>query len=277
MSLVEIRSRPVQMDKPIGVFDSGIGGLTVVKELMRILPFERIVYFGDTARVPYGTKSADTVIKFSLENILFLLRNDVKIVVVACNTASSVALPSIKRHFKVPIVGVIKPGAREAVYATTKKRIGVIGTRATITSHSYENQIRELDPTIKVIAKSCPLFVPLVEEGWLNEDVTFQIAEKYLAPLKKAQIDVLILGCTHYPLLKSVIRKVIGKGVALIDSAEQVAIDVGRILKEENLGTTKRQRPKHLFYVSDEPEIFARVGEKFLGRRLGEVRRVENV
>jgi glutamate racemase len=265
------------MDKPIGVFDSGIGGLTVVNELMRILPFERIIYFGDTARVPYGTKSADTVIKFSLENILFLLRNDVKIVVVACNTASSVALPTIKKHFKVPILGVIEPGAREAVYATIKKRIGVIGTRATITSHSYENEIRELDPTIKVIAKSCPLFVPLVEEGWLKESVTFQIAERYLTPLKNSRIDVLILGCTHYPLLKSVIRKVIGSGVALIDSAEQVAIDVNRILKEENLGTTKRQRPKHLFYVSDEPEMFARIGGKFLGRRLGEVRRVENV
>lgn len=193
--------------KAIGVFDSGVGGLTVAKELMQQLPYEDIVYFGDTARVPYGTKSRETVIRFSIENILFLLKHDVKLICIACNTASSVGLPAIKRHFKVPIVGVIDPGAKEAVYATRNKRIGVLGTRGTIKSRAYDTKIKQLDRGAKVIATACPLFVPFVEEDWLSGKVILEVARSYLKPLKDGRVDTVILGCTHYPLLKTVIRK----------------------------------------------------------------------
>lgn len=259
--------------KPIGVFDSGVGGLTVVKELIRQLPNENIVYFGDTARVPYGIKSKETVIRFSIENILFLLKQDVKLICVACNTASSVALPVIKRSFKVPVVGVISPGVREAVYATKNKRIGVIGTRGTIRSRAYESEIRQLDPKVKVTAVACPLFVPFAEEGWLSGDVVLEVARTYLKPLKAACVDTVILGCTHYPLLKPVIKKVLGENVTLIDSAKQVAIDVKKILAAEGLLNSSR-RGKHKFYVSDNPEWFRDLAERFLGRSLKDVKKV---
>ena len=179
--------------KSIGVFDSGVGGLTVVRELIRQMPNEDIIYFGDTARVPYGIKSKETVIRFSIENILFLLKHDVKLICVACNTVSSLALPVIRHHFKVPIVGVIGPGVREGVYATQNKRIGVIGTHGTIKSRAYENEIKQLDPDIKVTAVACPLFVPLVEEGWLDGEVVTKIAAAYLKPLKDSKVDTVIL------------------------------------------------------------------------------------
>ena len=210
------------MRKAIGVFDSGVGGLTVARELFHQLPNEDIVYFGDTARVPYGIKSKETVIKFSIENILFLLKHNVKLICVACNTVSSFALPVIKHHFRVPIVGVISPGVREAVYATQNKRIGVIGTRGTVNSRAYEIEIKQLDPSVKVTAVSCPLFVPFAEEGFLEGDVVLEVARNYLKPLKSAGVDTVILGCTHYPLLKPVIKKAMGNGVCLIDSAKQV-------------------------------------------------------
>ena len=187
--------------KSIGVFDSGVGGLTVAKELIHQLPYENIVYFGDTARVPYGIKSKETVIRFSIENILFLLKQDVKLICVACNTVSSFALPVIKHHFKVPIVGVISPGVREAVYATQNNRIGVIGTKGTIKSKSYELEIKQLEPKAKVTAVACPLFVPFAEEGWLSGEVVLDVAKTYLKPLKEAGVDTVFLRFTPYSFL----------------------------------------------------------------------------
>lgn len=265
------------MSKPIGVFDSGIGGLTVVKELMRILPHEKIIYFGDTARVPYGIKSRQTIIKFSLENILFLLKQDVKTIVVACNTSSSIALPVLKMHFKIPIIGVIGPGVKEAIYATRNKRIGVIATKATIASCAYERQIKRLDPAIKVFNQACPLLVPLAEEGWLNHKATYDIASVYLAPLKKARIDTLILGCTHYPLLKSVFKDVLGSSVELIDSARQVAYETKEVLLSEGLLNKKGRKPKHIFYVSDQLQQFKKLAKNFLGKNIENLKEVNDV
>ncbi len=262
--------------KPIGVFDSGVGGLTVVKELIRQLPQEDIIYFGDTARVPYGIKSKDTVIRFSIENILFLLKQEVKLICIACNTVSSVALPIIKSHFRVPIVGVITPGVREAVYATQNKRIGVIGTRGTIGSRTYENEIRQLDPSIRVSAVACPLFVPFAEEGWLDGAAVTEVARAYLKPLKNAGVDTVILGCTHYPLLKPVIRRVLGENVRLIDSARQVAMEVKDILGSESM-LNKKRKAKHRFYVSDNPEWFSGLAARFLGRAVKDVIKVNPV
>jgi len=262
--------------KSIGVFDSGVGGLTVVRELIRQLPSENIVYFGDTARVPYGIKSRETVIRFSIENILFLLKQDVKLICVACNTVSSFALPVIKNHFRVPIVGVLSPGVKEAVYATRNKRIGLIGTKGTIRSGAYEKEIKQLSPGIKVTAVPCPLFVPFVEEGWLSGDVVMSVARTYLKPLKDAGVDTLILGCTHYPLLKPVIKKIMGPYVTLIDSAKQVAVEVRDILSREDL-LNRGGRGKHKFFVSDNPEWFSGLAQRFLGKPLKEVKRVNNV
>ncbi len=259
--------------KPIGVFDSGVGGLTVVKELIRQMPGESLIYFGDTARVPYGIKSQETVIRFSIENILFLLKQDVKLICVACNTVSSFALPVIKNHFKIPIVGVITPAIREAVYATQNKKIGVIGTRGTISSHAYENEIKYLDPEIKVTALSCPLFVPFAEEGLLSGSAVEEVAANYLKPLKDARVDTVILGCTHYPLLKPVIRKILGDKVKLIDSAKQVAIEVKKILSAEGALSNSRNG-KHHFYVSDNPEWFTGLAKRFLGRPIRGAKKV---
>jgi len=268
--------------KSIGVFDSGVGGLTVAKELIRQMPHENIVYFGDTARVPYGIKSRETVIRFSIENILFLLKQDVKLICVACNTASSFALPVIKNHFRVPIVGVITPGVREAVYASRNKRIGVIGTKGTIKSLTYEKEIKQLDAQVKVTAVACPLFVPFVEEGWLEGEVVESVARNYLQPLKNAGVDTVILGCTHYPLLKPVIQEVLGKQVTLIDSAKQVAFEVKKILASEDMLNQPSKNKsisagKHKFYVSDNPEWFSGLAERFMGRPLKDVRKTENV
>jgi glutamate racemase len=260
--------------KSIGVFDSGVGGLTVTREIAKFLPYENIVYFGDTARVPYGIKSKQTIIKFSLENILFLLKQDVKIIVVACNTSSSVALPILRRHFKIPIIGVISPGIKEAIYATRNNRIGVIATKATVNSGAYERQIKRLNPKIKVFNQACPLLVPLAEEGWLNDKATLDIANHYLKPLKKANIDTLILGCTHYPLLKKVFKKILGKSVRLIDSAQQVALEAKEVLASEGMLNRKRN-PKYLFYVSDELQQFKKLAKNFLGKDIENLRKVK--
>jgi len=262
----------------IGVFDSGVGGLTVFKELIKQLPREDVVYFGDTARVPYGTKSRETIIRFSLENILFLLQKDVKIIVVACNTSSSLALPTLRRHFKKPIIGVISPGAKEAVYATRNNRIGVIATSATINSAAYAQEIKKLKPSAEIFSQACPLFVPLAEEGWVKEKVAVEIAEKYLASLKKVKVDTLILGCTHYPLLKPVIKKVMGEGVRLIDSAQQVAQEVKQVLADEGLlSSDRKHQAEYTFFVSDEPGNFQRLAKRFLGFSLNKVKRVKDV
>lgn len=260
--------------KSIGVFDSGVGGLTVARELIKHLPCEDIVYYGDIARVPYGIKSKETVIRFSIENILFLLKQDVKLICVACNTVSSFALPVIKNHFRVPIVGVISPGVREAVYATKNKRIGVIGTRGTIKSRTYEFEIRQLAPDVKVTAAACPLFVPFAEEGVLSGSAIREIASNYLKPLKEAKIDTLILGCTHYPLLKPVIKEIMGNGVTLIDSAKQVAIEVKKILSAEGMLNNKNRKARNKFYVSDNPEWFSSLAATFLGHPVKDVKKV---
>jgi len=261
--------------KPIGVFDSGVGGLTVVKELIRQLPSEDIVYFGDTARVPYGIKSKETVIRFSIENTLFLLNHDVKLICVACNTVTSYALPVIRNHFKVPIVGVITPGAREGVYATRNKRIGVIGTNGTIKSRTYENEIKQLAPDVSVYPVSCPLFVPFAEEGWVDGDVVTSVAKTYLKPLKDAKVDTVILGCTHYPLLKPVIRRIMGDDVTLIDSAKQVAVEVKKILMNEGLMNASG-KGKQKFYVSDNPEWFSGLAGRFLGAAIKDVEKADS-
>lgn len=262
------------MSKAIGVFDSGVGGLTVVRELIRQLPNEDIVYFGDTARVPYGIKSKDTIIRFSIENILFLLKQEVKLICVACNTVSSIALPVISSHFRVPIVGVISPGAREAAYATKNKRIGIIGTKATINSRAYEREVEALDADIKVISRACPLFVPFVEEGWLKERAVLDVAQVYLAPLKRAGVDTIILGCTHYPLLKAVIRRVMGSETILIDSARQAAAEVKQILTNQGILSSNHKPPALSFYVSDGPAWFSGLAKRFLGYAIKEATQV---
>jgi glutamate racemase len=260
--------------RPIGIFDSGIGGLTVFKEMRRDLPAEDLVYFGDTAHVPYGTKSKETVTKFSIENTLFLQSFGVKMVVVACNTASSLALESLQRKFSIPIVGVIEPGAREAIRKTKNGRIGVIGTKGTIHSNSYENWLRKLDPSVKVYSSACPLFVPFVEEGWLEGEVVTKVAKTYLSALKKFKIDTLILGCTHYPLLAPVIQKIMGPKVKLVNSARETAKEARRLLVKMGESASRVKSPELQFYVSDEPEQFRTLGERFLGKHIPSVAKV---
>lgn len=261
--------------QPIGVFDSGVGGLTVTRELMRKLPNEKIVYFGDTARVPYGTKSKKTIVRFSMENILFLLEKKVKLVVVACNTSSSLALPLIRKHFNIPLIGVIDPAVKLAVNLTVNGRIGVIGTRATIDSRSYEKKIKQYNKRFKVFSMACPLFVPFVEEGWLDNKATRDVARIYLEPLKKENIDTLILGCTHYPLLKRVICDILGDHVQLVDSGVEVAREVEELLDKKMLSAPKSKKfPAAEFFVSDEPSRFQGLGEKFLAKRIKNVTRV---
>lgn len=259
-------------NEAIGVFDSGLGGLTVVKELIHHLPNERIVYFGDTARVPYGTKSAKTVIRYSREIVRALLKHKVKMVVVACNTASSLALDVLKKEFNVPLLGVIEPGARKAIDVTRNKKVGIIATSSTVKSGKYAKKIVQLNKDIDVTSKPCPLFVPLVEEGWIDHAVTYQVARQYLKEIKKKKIDTLILGCTHYPLLKGVLRHVMGPGVQLVDSAREVALQVKGLLTRSNLLRTRLGPCRHLFIVSDEPKQFQHLAMRFLGGGVKNVR-----
>jgi glutamate racemase len=259
--------------KPIGVFDSGIGGLTVVHALSRQLPHENIVYFGDTARVPYGPKSSQVVREYAAQDVDFLLSKDVKMVVIACNTVSSVALDVVQKHAKMPVVGVILPGAAAAVNATKKKRVGVIGTRATVNSLAYTHAIRQMNDEVKVFSQECPLFVPLAEEGWVDHKVTELVAKEYLFPLKQEKIDTLILGCTHYPILKRAIAAAVDGDVALIDSGEATAVEVERVLDANGLRNPSKQQANLQFYVSDIPAKFMEVGERFLGQKMGRVNR----
>lgn len=249
------------MDKnaPIGVFDSGVGGLTVAREIMRQIPNERIVYFGDTARVPYGSKSKDNIIKFSRQIIRFLQTENVKAIVIACNTASALALDEMQQEFELPILGVVKPGAKVAVETTANKRIGLIGTEANIRSGVYKRYIKSLDDEAKVFEKACPLFVPLVEEGWLHDDITLQVASRYLEELKEKDIDTLIMGCTHYPLIRSTIRKVMGDKVNLVNPAYETAIELKNLLERDNLANkcdVDSPSSMYRFYVSDAEEKF---------------------
>jgi len=253
---------------PLGVFDSGIGGLTVARALFERLPHESVIYFGDTARVPYGPKSPDTVRRYAGEILTYLLGRGVKALVVACNTISAQALDYLTQRSPVPLVGVIEPGARAAVQATRSGKIGVIGTAGTVASGAYERAIRALRPDAAVCATACPLFVPLVEEGWFDHPATELIARQYLQPLERAGVDVLVLGCTHYPLLKPLLARVLGSGVTLVDSAEETAKVVAQTLDQGGLLTSPDGHPVHRFVVSDDEPHFRKVGARFLGEKL---------
>jgi glutamate racemase len=262
----------VGKNAPIGVFDSGIGGLTVVREIMRQLPHEDIIYFGDTARVPYGPKSPETVTRYAHEITSFLRDQGVKNVVVACNTATAHAVESLRDHFDVPITGVIEPGARAAVRASTARRIAVVGTQGTVSSGAYERAIHALDYDVEVTARACPLFVPFVEEGWLDHPAIDLVAQDYLAPLTSIGIDTMVLGCTHYPLIKNVIARAVGPDIRLIDSAAETAGEVARLLDEHDLLHESRNDPARLrFIASDVPEQFRNVGKRFLGAAIDQV------
>jgi glutamate racemase len=250
------------------VFDSGIGGLTVVHALMERLPFEKILYFGDTARVPYGVKSAETITGYARQIADFLLARDVKMLIVACNTMSAVAYEAIRELSCVPLLDVIEAGAGMAMAATQTKRIGVIGTPATINSGAYTRAIKRRDPEIIVFSKACPLFVPLVEEGWLDHPATRLIVREYLAPVLAQRIDTLVLGCTHYPLLKPLLQEAAGTAVTLVDSAVAVATRTACLLQETGLATPLDIPPGHFFFVTDAPYRFQQTGESFLGRPL---------
>jgi glutamate racemase len=264
-------------EQAIGVFDSGVGGLTVMKSLMNRLPNEHLVYLGDTARVPYGTKSAEVVTRYSLLNARFLLRHDLKALVIACNTASAASLPTLQQKLPIPVIGVIEPGARAAATATRSGRIGIIGTQGTIRSEAYQRALRSLRPDANLFAKPCPLFVPLAEEGWTDADdeVVLGAARRYLSELKQAEVDVLVLGCTHYPLLREAIAKVMGPSVTLVDSAEATAQSVEKLLREQNLLRTGSDEGRRRYFVTDLPERFAEVGERFLGRSIGSAEQVD--
>jgi glutamate racemase len=260
---------------PIGVFDSGIGGLTVVRELISQMPSEGIVYLGDTARVPYGTRSPETVRRYAREGVRFLFSKGIKFLVVACNTVSAVGLESLSRDIPVPVLGVLEPGAKAAAEKTRSGKVGVIGTSATIGSNAYVRAIKAFEGGIDVIGQSCPLFVPLVEEGWLEGEVPELAAEKYLGGLRSSGIDALVLGCTHYPLLKPLISKVMGSGVELIDSAAETAMEVSIRLSAQGLENKGNEGSLKEFYVTDSPEAFKAVGERFLGHAIENIMRVQ--
>ena len=256
----------IDRDAPVGVFDSGVGGLTVAREIMRNLPSEKIVYFGDTARVPYGSKSKETVIRYSRQIIRFLQEQQVKAIVVACNTASAFALDTVRDEFDIPIIGVIESGAKVAAARTRNTRVGIIGTVGTVGSGIQAQYLKKLDPGITVFGKACPLFVPLVEEGWLHDPVTVEVASRYLKELQDKDVDTLILGCTHYPLIRSTIRQVMGEEVCLVNPAYETALELGKLLEEQGLsstGTEQKEFP-YRFYVSDLADEFKEFANSIL-------------
>ncbi|HES58928.1 MAG TPA: glutamate racemase [Caldithrix sp.] len=263
------------MKKPIGIFDSGIGGLTVVEQLMHLLPNEQLIYFGDTARIPYGTKSKRLIERYAVEDAKFLLQYDIKALVVACNTASSLAMDVLLNSLDVPVIGVVIPGAEAAVKLTCNNKIGVIGTIATINSKSYTLQIQKRLSEAQVFGQACPLLVPLVEEGWLDDEVTILTLKKYLPEMIKEQVDTLILGCTHYPLLEKTIQKIMGDHVRLIDSGKETAKAVKQVLIENNLINRSDKPGPDKFFVSDIPMKFEEIGSRFLGKTLDNVERVD--
>jgi len=266
---------PKENPNPIGIFDSGIGGLTVAKKIFELLPNENVIYFGDTARYPYGPRSKQIVKGFSFQNVNFLLRQRVKFIVIACNTASAFALQELRKNYDIPLVGVIEPGAIAAVKTTRNGKIGVIGTVGTIHSRAYQKAIRRLDSQLKVYSIACPLFVSLAEEGYINKDATHLITSEYLNPLVKKQVDTLVLGCTHYPLLKKVISRIMGEKVKMIDSAEETAKEVKRLLRDYGLFRNSVGKSCRKFYVSDVPDRFVEVGERFLKGRITKVKRID--
>jgi glutamate racemase len=248
----------IDSNSPIGVFDSGIGGLTVTREIMRNLPMEKLVYFGDTARLPYGSKSKETVLRYSRQIVHFLQKQGVKAVVIACNTASALALDTLEMECEIPIIGVVKPGAKVAARETRKKKVGVIATEATINSQLYPELIRKIDPEITVVGKACPLFVPLVEEGWRKDPVTEMIARRYLEELRKQDIDTLILGCTHYPLLRGLIAGIMGEDVRLVNPAYETSLALKQLLEEKHLLNNENIEEEfpYRFFVSDAADKF---------------------
>ncbi len=257
--------------RPIGVFDSGIGGLTVAAALRQLLPEERIFYIGDTARVPYGGKSAQTIERYGFEISDMLLKEGAKIIVVACNTASALAVPALQRALEIPIVGVIAPGAAAAVTATRNGRVGVIGTRATVGSQAYERAIHAINPEIEVVTQACPLLVPLIEEGWLDDPATAQIIQRYLQPILSQNIDTLVLGCTHYPLLRGALEKEVGTGVTLVDSAQNCAMEVRAILAAHGLRASETALGGLQVALTDPPVGFLKVAEASLQLQVGEI------
>ena len=270
----------IQTDRnaPVGGFDSGVGGLTVAREIMRQIPEERIVYFGDTARVPYGNKSKDTILRYSRQIIRFLRTREVKAIVIACNTASAYALDTVAAESDIPIIGVINAGARTAVQATRNGKIGVIGTEGTIGSGIYTRVMKQLKPDIQVTGKPCPLFVPLVEEGLLHDSVTDEIASRYLSVLKGKYIDTLVLGCTHYPLLRSTLRRLMGEDVVLVNPAYETAIELKQLLEERGLerdGAEPLQGEKYQFFVSDLAEKFTSFATSILPNEVKETRKID--
>ncbi len=262
-------------NSPIGVFDSGIGGLTVLKELFRVLPAESTIYLGDTARVPYGIRSSETVMRYSFENTRFLLSKGIKLLVIACNTASSISLTEIKKKMSIPVIGVIEPGANAAVKSTRNEKSGIIGTEATIRSSSYKKAIRAIDSSAEVFGLPCPLFVPLVEEGWTEGKIAVMVAEKYLNGIRNKGIDTLVLGCTHYPLLKSVVSEVMGSDIRLIDSAVETAKRIKEILKSKGIERKSKARPLREIYVTDSPERFIKVGERSLEQKIKHIEKID--
>lgn len=266
----------VSRDRPIGVFDSGFGGLTVAAALHERLPHEPLLYFGDTARVPYGPKSPDVVRRFAREAAAFLLSRDIKLLVIACNTATAHAEAALREELEIPVIGVIEPGARAAVEATASGRIGVLGTAGTIASGAYDLAVRRhLGEQGRVYAQPCPLFVPLVEEGWAEHPVTAQVAREYLAPIAEVDVDVVILGCTHYPLLRDTLQRELGPDIGLVDSGRETARAVERLLNDRELARTSEDPATHTFFVSDSPFRFRELGRRIVGELLHDVSHVD--
>lgn len=269
-----MQGKQIKNNRPIGIFDSGFGGLTVMSAISKLMPKENIIYFGDTAHVPYGSKSKKIVTEFATKISKFLVKNNVKMIVIACNTASAFSLDYLKKNIKVPVIGVIKAGSVMAAQNTKNKKIGVIGTEGTIKSSAYEKEIKKYDNKINCFSQACPLFVPLVEEGWNNGKITKDIIKVYLKNLVDKKIDTIILGCTHYPLLKNTIKKVIGKKINIVDSANAVALVVKKLLTEKDLLKVDG-KSAYKFYVSDGPDKFKNIGSKFLGKKILTVKKVE--
>ncbi|MDR0823364.1 MAG: glutamate racemase [Endomicrobium sp.] len=261
-------------NNPIGLFDSGFGGLTVMSAVNKALPYENLIYFGDSAHVPYGSKSQETVIRFSKNIAAFLVSKKIKMLIIACNTATAHALPTIKKMLKIPVIGVIEPGSKAAIAATITNKIGVIGTQGTIESNSYKKAINKISKSASVYQQACPLFVPIVEEGWTNTKIANETAQIYLNPLIDKKIDSLVLGCTHYPLLKSALIKVIGKNIKLVDSANAVSCEVKRVLNERNLFSNKNRPAVLTFYTSDNPKKFQKLGSIFFEQKIPKVKKV---
>jgi glutamate racemase len=261
-------------EKAIGIFDSGLGGLTIFKEVRRLMPKENIIYFGDTAHVPYGSKSKETVTKYSLDIAKFLESNDIKLILIACNTASALALEAVKKHAKAPVLGVIEPGAKSAAGESKNGRIVVLGTEATVNSKAYVKALAKINKKIKTAQYACPLFVPLIEEGLLKDNITDLVIEKYLAPVKKIKADTVILGCTHYPVIKDSIGKVMGKNVTLIDSAQEIAKEAKTLLLKQGL-LRRSGKAKVQFYASDSPVRFAKLAGRIAGVRKVKVKEVK--